>query len=363
MKIAKYLFLLLILLATTVSVFIATKDGRYTVQKSRIINVPKEKVYNYVLDYKNWANFDFIKKDSALILNYSPITAGIKSQLSWQGSTTSGNIKSLFVIENDSISQEMSYNGEASQMNWKFKDTLNSTKVTWSANGEMNFKEKCYALIYGESKIKMGILFEKGLANISNILSTETNTFKINVEGFVERDTLVYLQSLAQCNIKDLPQRIKKIVPKLKLLASNTNTKSGGSPFIVYHSRDTIANTIKFSIAIPVTKKVYTSQESDILPGQIMPFQAVKATLEGDYSHKNDLLQQVYQYMKKNKLSQNYSFKVIEILRKSIATDESPAQWVTDIYVPVKLKKAIVKPVKRDTIPAVVNTIAKDTSR
>ena len=363
MKIAKYLFLLVILLAITVSVFIATTDGSYTIQKSKVINIPKEKVYNYVLDFKNWENFDFIKKDAALTLKYSPITSGINSQFNWQGTKTTGQIKSLFVLENDSIAQEMIYDGIPSQLTWTFKDTLKSTKVTWTTKGKLNFKEKVYALIYGGAKSKMGNLFEKGLANINTILTTQVNTFKISVEGFVERDTLVYLQSLAQCNIKDLPLRIKKIVPKLKQLAVNTNTKTSGSPFIVYHARDTLNNTIKFSIAIPVVKKVYTSQGSDILPGQIMPFQAIKATLEGDYSHKDAMLQQIHQYMKKNKLVQNDNFRVIEILRKSIATDESPAQWVTDIYVPVKLKKVIVKPIKRDSISAVVKPIVKDTSR
>lgn len=372
MKIAKCLFLLLLLTLVTGSVFITTADGSYIIKKSKIINVPKEKAYNYILDFKNWESFDFIKKDSPLTLKYSPITKGLKSQLNWTGNSASGQVKSIFVAANDSICQEMIYDGVNSQMHWKFKDTLKKTKVTWSTKGKMTFKEKCYSLLYGDTSIKMSSLFEKALVNIDKLLTTaaivttvtsEIDTFNISIEGFVERDTLRYLQTLSQSTIQDLPLKIKKIVPRLKQLALSTNTKTGGSPFIVYHYKDTLKNTVTYSIAIPVSKKVYTLPASDILPGQIQPFQAVKATLEGDYSHKDEMMQQIYDYMKKNKLEQNNKFRVIEILRKSIATDESPSRWVTDIYVPVKLKKVIIAAIKKDTVVLKLNTEVKDTSR
>ena len=54
MRIAKYLFLLLLLICGTVSVFVATKDGKYTVEKTKIIDVPKDIAFKYTADLKNW---------------------------------------------------------------------------------------------------------------------------------------------------------------------------------------------------------------------------------------------------------------------------------------------------------------------
>lgn len=333
MRIAKYIFLLILLLAGTLSVFVATKDGSYFIEKSKIIDVPKATVYNYVSDAKNWDTFN-----------------------PWKGQKN--EIRNLQKFENDSILQVISLNEVESELRLTFSDTLKGTKVSWSTKGKMGFKDKFFTLINKGVKNTFGTMFDKGLTTINTILTTEINTYNIALNGFVERDTVFYIQRPVSCKKEELPKKIKNILPKLNELIKNTNTETDGAPFIIYHSKDTLANTITFSIAIPTKQKVFTSSGSDTFSGQTNPFQAVKATLTGNYNHKKEALAKIFDFMEKNKLEQSDKHKEIEIISKNSVTDKSASKWVTEIYIPVRPKKVLpkVNPVKKDSISTTIDS-------
>ena len=48
MKIIKYVFLLLLLGAIAVTVFIATQEGKYDIKEERLIKVPQTVLFNYI---------------------------------------------------------------------------------------------------------------------------------------------------------------------------------------------------------------------------------------------------------------------------------------------------------------------------
>ncbi|GAQ48104.1 hypothetical protein FPK15_contig00005-0021 [Flavobacterium psychrophilum] len=77
MRIAKYIFLLLLLITITISVFVATKDGSYVVTKHKEINVPKEIVFNYVSNSKNWETINPWKGENAKIQSVQKIDGEI----------------------------------------------------------------------------------------------------------------------------------------------------------------------------------------------------------------------------------------------------------------------------------------------
>ncbi len=360
MRIATYFFLLFLLTLITLSVFVATEDGSYYIEKSTVIPVSKEKVYNYVLDFKNWETFNpFENESDNITFSFPSNIVDSKNYFTWRDKNVSGKIESYSTLKNDSIAQVMTYNDKETNLYWKFEDNLKNTKVTWIAKGNRGFIDKFNSLIDQTKDSKVENMFETGLANLNKFLSNDINAFKISIEGLVARDTIFYLQSLTNCKVSELPSKIKTIVPKLQELAINTGTKTKGSPFIVYHSKDTLNNKVTVSIAIPTTVKVRTSSESDIITGQIMPFPAVRATLEGDYSHKDKLIKAVYQYMTEKKLKQNYTNKVIEVLYRNITTDKQVAQWITHIYVPVIIKKVVIKPkpVVIDSVKVIKDTV------
>ena len=321
MKIAKYIFLLILLVVITFSVLIITKDGSYKIVKTKLIEVPRTTVFNYMSDDSNW-----------------------KSINPWGNTFEKGSLIKQEIFNKDSISHTISLeeNNEI-KTTWQFSDSLNYTKVSWITNGKMSFKEKFLAVIKQGEKNNLSASFNIGLSNLNKILTTEINTFNIKMDGLVARDTVFYIQKPITCKVEQLPNQIKKILPKLQNLLLVTKRKTSGEPFIIYHSKDTLANTITFSVAIPTKQKVQISAGSDIYSGQTTPFQAVKATLTGNYSHKKEALNKIFSFIKENKLQQISNQKEVNIILKNSATDKSPSKWVTEILIPVKPIKPIVK--------------------
>ena len=340
MKIAKYIFLLLLLITGTVSVFIATKNGNYTIEKRKLIDVPKNIVFTYVADIKNWESINPWNQEAS-------------------------TMKSIQKMEHDSILQNIFINNVNTEFRLHFKDTLlKKTIVTWTTSGTMSFRDKFLGIINRGTHNDFAEKFDKGLTTLNTILTTEVNAHHITIDGFVNRDTLFYIQRAVACKVEELPTKIKSTIPKLDQLLKSTNTEKSGNPFIVYHSRDSIANKIVFSVAIPTKNKVFTSAESDIYTGQTNPFQAVKATLTGNYNHKKEAYDKLFELMSKNRLEQSDRNKIIEIIPISSLTEKSAAKWVTEIYIPVRPKKSLIRTpaVKKDTVTSVIESTVKNST-
>ncbi|WP_394757877.1 GyrI-like domain-containing protein [Flavobacterium sp.] len=337
MRIAKYIFLLLLLVTATLSVFVATKDGTYFIEKSKVINVPRATVFSYVSDSKNWET-------------YNP----------WKQEINKVKIQQIFGT--DSITKTIAINGVDSEIHIKFNDTLKNTKITWSTKGKLSFKDKFLSIINKGTHNDFAEMFDKGLTDLNTVLTTEINSFNIKMNGFVNRDTIFYIQRPVSCKIEELPAKIKNVLPKLKQLLTATNTAQKGDPFIIYHSKDSLNNKITFSIAIPTKYKIFTSSESDIYSGQTNPFQAVKATVTGNYNHKKEAIDKIFEFMSQNRLEQSDRHKIVEIIPVNSSTEKFASKWITEIYIPVRPKKTTirVKPVKRDTLNTIIESNFKN---
>lgn len=340
MKIAKYIILLILLCAGTLSVFVATKDGSYAIERSKIIDVPKDIVYKYVTDSQNWDSINPWRKEI------------------WK-------INQTDTLDNETLIQNITVNGIANELILTIKDTLNKkTVLKWTTKGDLTFKDKFLSIIGRGVKNDFADKFDNGLDAINLVLTREVNTYDIKIDGFIKRDTVFYIQKVVAAKAEEIPLRIQYYLPKLRELIIATNTPTNGDPFLIYHSKDTVNNLYKFSVAIPTKKKIHTSTDSEFYTGQINPSSTIKATLTGNYNHKKEALKQLREYMVKSDLEQSDKYKEIEVIRRNITTDKSASKWLTEIYLPVRpIKKQI--PVSKektnqDSIAKASNEIIKE---
>src|SRR5436190_8071516 len=216
MRILKYIFLLILLAVIAVTVFIATQKSAFYVKQSIVINVPRPIVFNYVNDYKNWEDWFLEKKNDAdLQLQYSDISLGKGAHLSWSGKDGDGKMTTLFVLPNDSIAQKVTSDGEEYLSSIKFKDTLNGTKVTWTAKGSVDFMTKINATVSGGIGNLMSIFFEHNLVSLKKAISKEINTFNIKVSGIVEQPEQFYLKQTYKCLKSDLDAKLHITLPRI----------------------------------------------------------------------------------------------------------------------------------------------------
>lgn len=344
MRILKYMFLLLLLSLVALSIFIATQKGDFNVERSKVVNSPKPAIYHYVNDYKNWGDFgSWTIEDPEIKIVYPQKTIGKGASYSWEGKDGAGQMRTLYVKENDSISQKMDYNGTLATVSWTFKDTTRGTKVSWRSIGEMSFLFKIYAALNGGVDKVIGTMYEQSLANLDKALDYEINTFSIKVNGLVKKPETFYLSQTFTSEIAKINKNFKIVVPQIETFCKANNVVISGNPFIIYHTYDLQKGLAKISICIPIKNEIFTSAGSDILSGKLEAFEGVKTTVIGDISHNKKGYDKTIQYLNKNQLSTNPVFSHIEIYSTAKANIKNPSKWSTEIYMPILPKAAPAK--------------------
>lgn len=337
MKILKYLFLLLLLSFVALTVFVATQKGIFSVERSKVINSPRATVYHYVNDFRNFEDFEsWAIEDPTIKMSFPEKTTGNGASFSWEGSEGKGSGITLQAKEGESIHQKINFDGTEADVNWIFKDTLNGkTKVTWKAKGEMSFLFKIYTVLNGGSDKIIGTMYEKTLVNIDKNLDYETKTYAVKVNGVVKKTESFYIKQTFTSEIQKVNKNARVVIPKLIEFSKTNNLYTNGKPFIIYHTYDTKTNLAKISICLPINKEILISAGSDILSGKLNSFEAVKTTLNGDYSHTNEAISKTAAFINKEKLVPDLSWSHLEILTAGKLDVKSSSKLVTEIYYPI----------------------------
>src|SRR5688500_12557757 len=121
MRILKYIFLLVVLAFIATAVFVATQKGGYEVTRSKIISSPREVVFSYVNEYRNWENW-VTWNESGTNFVYPAFTSGKDASFSWSDITSEGKARTISVTENSEIVQELDLDGVHTESRWTFKD-------------------------------------------------------------------------------------------------------------------------------------------------------------------------------------------------------------------------------------------------
>lgn len=340
MKILKYLFLLSLLTLVALTVFVATQKGIFSIERSKVINSPRNTVYNYVNDFRNYEDFEsWSVEDPSMQMYFPAKTIGNGSSYSWEGVEGKGNAITLKTKDGESIQQKMKFNGTEADVNWTFKDTLaGKTVVTWKAKGTMSFLFKVYTALNGGSDNVIGTIYEKSLANIDKNLDYETKTFTVKVNGVVKKTETPYIKQTFTSEISKVNKNARVVIPKLIHFSETNGLHNNGKPFIIYHTYDTTTGLAKISICLPINKEISTSAGSDILAGKLNGFEAVKTTLTGDYSHTDEAIAKTRAYINNEKIVPELSWSHLEILTVSKLDVKSPSKLMTEIYFPTKPK-------------------------
>jgi len=343
MRIIKYIFLLILLVTFAISIFVATQKGDFYVQRDSIIKHPKSTVFNYAYDYRNWKSFaSWIKEDSKTEFTYSQDSIKKNRSFSWEGTYGKGDVKTFAIKHGDSIIQKMNFDGTSTELTWFFKDTIGGTKVFWKSKGTMSFKFKIKCALSGGVDKVIGNMLEKSLLNLGNTLDYEINTYTVNVNGIFKKLGCFYLNQTIICKISNVSKNLSIMIPNLVAFFKKNNIEMKGKPFVLYHTYDTTNGITKISVCIPTKEQIFTSPGSDITYGKLNPFQAVKTTLIGDYSHSKEAWTKTFDFISNNNLTRDTEISNLEIYVDNIEQIENPSKWKTEIYIPVKSKAVVV---------------------
>ena len=337
MKIIKYIFLLLLLAFVGISVYIATQNGDYTIKRSTFIKVPKEVVFNYVNDYRNWDQWLDLDSDRDDVkFNFPENTVGEGGSFSWQNGNEKGQIQSLFVRENDSISQKLVVDNKTSKSTLTLKDSIGGTKLNWIVQGSADFKTKIKAALNGGVELFIGKMFQNSLNNVNAIITKEIRDFSVEVVGEVKMDSVYYVKQSATVKVQDMNSKITSMLQKMDKFFKNGNLQMNGKPFVIYESSDLANKTITFSVCGPLKEEIFVSDPSDVSIEKLQPFTALKTILKGDYSHRDEAVKKAMLYLSENKINRNTALKYVDIYAVNASSEKSPSKWVTEVLIPIQ---------------------------
>lgn len=338
MKTTKAIIIILLIFIIGFCAYIAIQPNSYNTQRSRVIKAPPELLYNQVNDFKSWENwFPWVKKESDIQISYPVQINGIANSYAWVGKHSNGNIKTLTENAFDSISQEVQFDDfPMSKMYWKFKSVDEGTEVTWGLRAdEVPFILKFFALINGGIDTMIGPDYEQGLKTLDSLVIEKMSKFDITINGIKEYGGGFYLYKTTNANNNTISATMAQQYGSIGMFMAKNNIAVNGMPLTVYQDMNMEEGTVIMSNGIPVSEKANITDNSGILCGYIPKTKVLKTTLQGNYTNLSKAWEESMKYLAENNLEQS-DIKPFEIYTNDPGNFPNPADWITEIYIPIK---------------------------
>ncbi|UZO80920.1 hypothetical protein NBT05_00185 [Aquimarina sp. ERC-38] len=341
MKIIKYIFFLLLLCIIAGSIYIGTKNGSFEVTEEQTFNAPDKLLYQSITDYTSlpkWNPFESTEDQFTYSNDKSSATTG-----NWKDEDgTSYRLSTLQKIPFTKVKQRLQEPDKDSlyydQLIWKLeREQDQQTKVTLTVKGELTFKEKLFQLLNNkELATDKGELIRRTFFKMEQHLDTLMNAYTINTTGITEYGGGFYMYMATASTIKAMPQKLSEMIPVVKNYITKNNIAQTGSSFTIFNDFNTQLGTTIFSAAIPVRDRVITPAESKVLC-DFMPRQTViKTILKGDYKYLTEAWDKTRQFATERNLSVSATLPAFEIYQVSSSTESNPAEWITELYLPIE---------------------------
>ncbi len=347
MKIFKYLFFLILIVIIGGAIYVATIDGDYQAEETMVMDVPAAMIFSEVNEFKTWEEWGpWKEQDPNMVVNYPEKTSGEGASYSWNGDESRDvSIETVKVIPNKSIDQkvifETPFGDSQSEMYWRFKPVEGKTKVTWGIKGQQSFFDKIDMLTEDKSMRQMvNPMFEKGLTNLKERLTKKMQQYSVNIDGVTEYGGTfyMYVTTASKNNPKALERKMEQMFPQVARFMTENDIEMSGQPLTVYNQINEDSGTVIISCGIPTTSKVVTPQESDVLNGYIEKTKALKVTLTGNYNNLPEAWSKANSYLAETDFVKNEEIAPFEIYITDPGKEANPANWETEIYIPIKRK-------------------------
>lgn len=339
MKALKYILFLLLILIIGISIYIAVQPNSYEVTRERIIEAPSAIIYDNLIDFKNWESWSpWLEKNPNSKVTYPQLTNGVGGSFSWEDDDGIGSMKTVSTSPNISIEQQMQFDDfEPSNIYWTFEPSSDGkTNVSWKMKGDnIPFMFKAYSIFSGGFEKMIGPDFERGLEKLDSVVVSTMNAYTIKIDGITEYGGGFYLYKTTNASYENISAIMGTQFGSISDFMVQNNISFNGMPFTIYLNKSKANNSVIMSNAIPVKEKIIITGDENILCDYMPKVKALKVTLKGNYTHLEEAWQNALFYIFDNLLqkSDQYPF---EIYTTDPGDYPNPADWVTEIYMPLK---------------------------
>ena len=336
MKALKYVLLLALVIIIGFSIFIAVQPNSFEVERNRTMKAPATMVYNNIIDFKNWGDWSsWVEADPNMILTLPEKTAGVGGSYSWEDEDGVGTMKTVAATPSTSITQEMQF-GEfpASNITWDLKSNADgTTNVTWNIKGEnLPFIFKMFSVMMGGMESQIGPHYERSLEKLDSILVADMERYTIDINGVTEYGGGFYIYKTTNANATNISAKMAENFGAIMQFMGQQGIKQSGMPLTVYNE---MAENLIMSNGIPVSARVEIPADADVSLDFMPKMKVLKTTLTGNYTNLPKAWEATMAHIAEQGLEPS-EIKPFEIYSTDPGHYPNPADWKTEIYIPLK---------------------------
>ena len=326
MKILKYISLWLILLISTVSIFIVTQPSEVNLKFEKTIPIKKEWVYQYVNQLNYWPSFSnnpLNSKDSSLIFFNFAVN----------NNTFEGFFKKDTTYQKEKLTLYSEVNATRGTFQISFKEVSNQTVVRWNFQSELNYFEKFTKMMgIDDPEKKVNDFFFFYTHELHQKMMADFNYKAHEKEGVIPLESYLVVYKDTLCPKSKMESIKEDFTNKLSHIIDTMGVKKYGKPVMSYYKQ---ANGL---YQTEVQIKIKPSEKSLLYPELIKEIgvqNVLKILFFGDLKkHQNiDLI--IKKELKASNLISNPKFQILSINRINKSETEMPFEWITEIYIPI----------------------------
>jgi effector-binding domain-containing protein len=337
MKALKYVLLLLLIFIIGFCIYIAVQPNSFEVTRTKTINAPQSVVYNNVIDFKNWESWSsWVEEKPETKIMLSEQTEGIGGSYSWKDEDGIGTMKTIDAKASSSISQEMQFGDfPSSNVTWNFNSNEDgTTDITWKITGkDLPFAFKAFSTVMGGMEKQIGPHFKRGLTLLDSVLVADMNRYNVEINGVTEYGGGFYLYKTTNANSQNISAKMGQNFGAIMQFMSSNGLKQSGMPLTVYNGMS--SSNVIMSNGIPINERIEIPADSDVSINFIPNTKVLKTTLTGNYTYLPKAWEATMTYLAENGIEQS-NLEPFEIYTTDPGNYPNPADWKTEIYIPIK---------------------------
>lgn len=334
MKALRIIFIILIILIGGYSIWMATIDPEYRVERSEIIDASPEKVYTVISDFKTWGEWSaWHKMDPEMEITYGEASAGKGATYSWTGDIAGAGTQIITdAVPGESMKTHIAFEGMGeADGSWKLEQVEPGiTKVTWAFSGKSSFFFRIFNLGIDEA---VGGDFEEGLDNLkSYVESLPDETPAVEIE-MVQLESMPYYGIKTEMAISDMSSDFfgQSYGEIMGYLGEEAGANMLMAPMALFYNWDEENNLTVVEPAIAVTSDKPGTDR--IVKKMSYGGPALKAVHVGGYNTEAEHMA-LDEYMAANNLEWIEGAAAIELYVTDPGAEPDTSKWVTEVYYP-----------------------------
>lgn len=335
MKIVKVIVVAILLLVAIVLVVGAFAPKKFHVARSITINAPVEQVWEQVNYFKNFNNWSpWYALDTNQTVEIEGVDGEVGSVMKWSSEVENvgtGSQTKIVVEEYTAVENELRFGGfdMVSIDRWELSGNEDSTFVTWSIRGDLDFQSSILFFLMNPDKM-MGPDFEQGLQNLKEYVESMEPVSKEQPILTKTLESYPVITIREKTTDADLPATLGKLYGELMAYANEQGLEVEGKPFAAYHEWNPPSVDVEAGLATKTLAKktdrinAYKTDETEVV--YISHF--------GSYESSEASHMVIGYWMEENK--REAAGPPFEVYVSDPDSEPDTTKWQTDIYYPLK---------------------------